>query len=401
MARNLFRAARRSIADVRRAQRADLAGDVGATQSQLDAIYSNLTTAGRGVGANLTATQARELAAIQRLVQRGVSRSRQVVGRAQAGAVRRYGTAQGPVAATALAPARAVVGATRVGARGIAAGAGILAQGGQQALAIQRVAGTEARASADYAAAVAEATRGRVDAETIAQMQFQLQQTRLEFNLAEQAAESAAARDFDYWRQKIDYETEKTTGANLAQIYASAPMIASGLSTLGITYQPLDERGNPEGAEVRYTPAQLANEYAEQAGVIGPDGTIIDGGRYQLILQMATNYLAGMGPVEAAQTAVAALYGESAGFDVTIANETLMTGIRAQNTRSLIDLLSRLANGQTFSSEEENYLIRLLASRGDVERASLWRQTFAIETSITRTNLIKDAAISTLSAIGG
>lgn len=399
---NIFRKAKQSIRAFSRANIADIRGDVAATQSQLEAIFSNLGTAGRGTGAALTGTQARELAAIQRLVGRG-RRAGAKVGAAEARIANLYGTALGPAARTALGPARATAAATRIGTQAAGGAGRILAEGGQLALATQRAAGREAASAAEYATAVALKSRFQENAAQVAEMQFQLTQMRLQARLAEQAADA----DFERQKELILFEQEqadKEARESFSQVYAAAPQIAGALATMEQvpTYAAIDI--NPdgtikEGAEPtgfrKLTPAEMAERYALQAGVIGADGTVFDPGQFRLIQETARNIAAGAGPAEATKMAIATLYGDTKGFDIDTTNDSIDSGIRAANTRFIQDLLSRRADGETLSQSSWNRLISLLEGRNLDEMAQVLRSAENAP-DWARDNLLNQAAAQLL-----
>ena len=262
MARNLFRPARQAIRDFKRADLADIRGDAGATQSQLDAIYRNLSTGASGVGAALTSSQQRALGALQRSVGRTSARSAAQLSKAEKGIVNRYGTAMGPAAQTALGPARAASAATGlIGEAGLK-GARTLARGGREALAIQESAASEAQAGAQYAMAIALKSRYADNAAQVAQMQFELQAKKLDYRLAAQAAEQQAALEWKYREMEIDKmrEAEAEDPAAYAGITQAASAAASSyLGLQGIFNTAVD--GQYLG------PADAAVEYMNKYGV--------------------------------------------------------------------------------------------------------------------------------------
>jgi len=172
-----------SIKAFRSANKQDLMGDLGFTQSQMDSIFGNLRTTGAGISRQLTETQSRQLAAMHKIAAKGTLASRRNLQETRKAEVNQYGTALGPAVQQMLGVAAATGKATTAGAVGAVKAGGKLATGGQTALAIQQSASAEAYEGASYAMAVALKSRSTVDAAAAAEMQFQLEQTRLQANL--------------------------------------------------------------------------------------------------------------------------------------------------------------------------------------------------------------------------
>lgn len=171
------------IGAFKKANRQDLTGDLNYTQSQLDALSKNLLTTGKGLARSLTADQQRQLDAIKRIAAKAEAKVSGVVQGAASAVAERYGSAMGPAVQADLIGARGIVKATgTIGAGAVKEGAG-LASAGQVALAIQQSASKEAYEGANYAMAVALKSRAQTDASQAAQMQFQLDQARLQADL--------------------------------------------------------------------------------------------------------------------------------------------------------------------------------------------------------------------------
>lgn len=172
-----------SVGAYKKALRQDLMGDLGFTQSQLDAIAGNLLTTGRGLARSLTADQARQVAAIQRISVRGAKKVAGIVEKTAETATNRYGSAMSGIVDTSLLAAVGTAKAAKsIGAGAVRSAKG-LAQAGSTALAIQQASAQEAYEGANYAMAVALKARGQADATAVAEMQFQLKQTRLQADL--------------------------------------------------------------------------------------------------------------------------------------------------------------------------------------------------------------------------
>lgn len=265
MARGLFRAARRGIAETRKALNADTMGDYTAVGSQLDAIYGNLTTAAAGAGAALTSAQSRDLAAIQRIAGKGARKGKAINARAQAQSVNRYGSAMGQVAEDALAPARASAAAGRAAATGAVKGARTLAEGGRLALEVQQEGVEQARAAADYATAVALKSRFQDDASTVAQMQQELAMTKLDAKLALAAARQQAKLDWKYREMELDKlaEAEKDDPATTAGLTFAASAAADSFANMQKMFWSKTETGT-----YKYDSAQaVANAYINGQGI--------------------------------------------------------------------------------------------------------------------------------------
>lgn len=137
------------------------------TSNQIDAIFGGLLSTGAGMAGELTASQARDLAAISRVAGRSAAKAKGSVERAEDTAINRYGTAMSGAVETAFAPSEAAAKATGVRNKAAAGAARMTAKAGQLALDIQQSAAQEAKYAADYAAAVAlsERVRARTEAE--------------------------------------------------------------------------------------------------------------------------------------------------------------------------------------------------------------------------------------------
>lgn len=269
MARSLFKKAARSITAVGKAARADTMGDFTATAGVLDSIYGNLTTAGAGAGAALTAAQDRQLAAIQRITSKGSARSKAIQKGAQAGIVKRYGSAMGPSGATTLGVARATGSATRVEAKAAQRGAQTLAEGGQEALQVAQTGADQARAAADYALAVSLKSRFKDDATQVAEMRQELAMTKLNAQLALKAARVQASLDWKYKEMEIDkmQEIEEDDPVTTAGITMAAGAAANAFPQI----QQMLWQKNEEGG-YKYTSAKAASDaYIASQGIQDPN----------------------------------------------------------------------------------------------------------------------------------
>ena len=181
--KKLFRKAQSDIFKLSGALSGDLRGDTRFTNSQLDAIFGNLRTTGKGLARNLTAAQRHELESMRRISQVGMGQAaRQGVGAANA-ANDLYGGQYGGVVADKFGPALGGAKATKAVIGALGSSGNIIARGNQSALAIQRRSVASARSGADYATATALAERGNADASQVASAQLQLDQMRLSHEL--------------------------------------------------------------------------------------------------------------------------------------------------------------------------------------------------------------------------
>jgi hypothetical protein len=363
MANPLFKQARRSIRDVRKANAADLRGDTAATQSQLAAIFGNLATAGAGTARTLTKAQNRELDAIQRLAGRTNARASAGVARTRETAVARYGSAMGGAVDQGLGVAEATAKGTKNITRARTGAASVAAKGGVLALDQMREGTAQAQAGADYALAVALRQRGQTDAAQVAEMQFQLAQQKLQFQQQQQMLEAQTQADFALWKKKLDYENslaEDEQRVSLAPALSAAPNAGAVMASYGLEWEVLDETGKPTGETRRPTAAELAQRYATEAGILEGD---VD--RFKVVQEIAQNMLMGMGAVEASQTAMATLYGSTPGFNVDTANDTIMTAVRAQRSADRARLTDKyLKDPSSLTQQELDYLDLLMRSAG-------------------------------------
>jgi hypothetical protein len=322
MARNLFKAARKDISAFRKASALDLTGDYVATQSQIDAIYRNLGTATAGLGANLTSMQARQLAALQRISGKGTSAAARVNARAARQAVNRYGTAMGPVAQTALGPAKAAAAATGVIAKGQVKAGSMLARAGQTALATQQSATAEAQAAAQYATAVALKSRGQQDAAQVAAMQFDLEKMRLDNHYAMQQMERESELQLQNQLALMKAERANQDPEVHANLVRIQDLGANSFTTLQKLFNTQQEDGSYPDA------TQAATAYAASLGYA-------PGTDQFMVIQSVANamYRAGAGPTNVGDAPLGAggLYGPGASSGARQAlvmdavNETLIS----------------------------------------------------------------------------
>jgi hypothetical protein len=215
---------RAALKELKAALRESRIGGFNVTTDMNEAIFANLTSTGKGIARKLTASQARDLAAIQRISSRGIKASSRSAARTQSQAVNRYGTAMGPDAAQQLAPARAQAAGLRAAAKGSKAGAGLLAKGGDLGLQIQREGVAEAQAGAEYATAAALLYRGKQDAALVAEQRLAIAQQRMEFQ------QQKALMRFD---QKLqEQQAEKGTGE---EFQAASAAIAEAALTMTLS----------------------------------------------------------------------------------------------------------------------------------------------------------------------
>lgn len=216
MGDNYFKGMRQARKDFIAASKADIGADLSFTQSQLSAIFKNLGTTGKGLAGALTASQQRDYAAIARIVSQGKGKSEQSLNRAQNQAVSRYGSALGPDVQRSLGPAKATASATKVAATASATATNILGQSGQLALDIQQSGVLEAEAGAQYQMALALQSRYQADAATAAEMQFTIQQMRVQSKL--ETEQQLAIMDHQYeLDKKLQDDTLGGTAKGSAQ----------------------------------------------------------------------------------------------------------------------------------------------------------------------------------------
>jgi hypothetical protein len=248
---NLFKAARKDIRAVRRANNLDTMADFRATQNQVAAAFANASTTQAGLAKNLTRAQAREYAALQRIAGKGNAQSSLVNQRLTAKAVNRYGTALGPGIQQQMGVARAQEKATsNIGKSNVRAGK-LLTEAGQTALGIQQSATAEAQASAEYATAVALKSRNQENAAQVAEMQFTLQQMRLDNKFAIQQMKLGAALGWKYKQKEIELMREIEEETGYEGIAASASIGSEAFPGLHAIYNmPLTEQDVAQLQEV-------------------------------------------------------------------------------------------------------------------------------------------------------
>jgi hypothetical protein len=277
--------------------------DFRATQNQVAAAFANASTTQAGLAKNLTRAQAREYAALQRIAGKGNAQSALVNQRLTAKAVNRYGTALGPGIQQQMGVARAQEKATsNIGKSNVRAGK-LLTEAGQTALGIQQSATEEAQASAEYATAVALKSRNQENAAQVAEMQFTLQEMRLDNKFAIQQMERQYALELQNSKelmelQREDLEPEVAT--NLALIQDMGVNSFLGLQRLFNT--PVEGGGYLQADEA-------ADMYAQQVDAV--PGTP----QYSVILAVAkAMYAAGAGPTNVGTNPLGdgGLYGEGA-----------------------------------------------------------------------------------------
>lgn len=135
--------------------KSDIRGDTNFTQNQLDSIFANLGTTGRGVSRALDRSQSRTLGAMNRLAARTRNSAYAKNDQVTQHLTNRYGTAMGSAINQQMKPANAQAKATALDTVGGQQAAGLLAKGGQLGLKIEQAAAKEAQAGADYAMAAA------------------------------------------------------------------------------------------------------------------------------------------------------------------------------------------------------------------------------------------------------
>lgn len=291
MPRNLFKSARRDIRNVRRALNADTMGDYKASGSQLDAIYANLRTTGAGAGAALTSRQNREMAAMDRIRSRNVAAGDRVVKKTAAQERTRYGTALGGTVDESLGLARATASATKVGTLGQRKAATILSEAGQLAMKTGEQGAAEAQAAADYAHEVALKSRFQTDAATVAQMQFDLKQLRINHQFAMEEMKTQAALQWKYRELELNKlqnaeQSDPASYTGLTQAAGSAAGAYTGLQKIFETAGTdgsfptandaaeayISQHGIQDPAEISFIKSISSAMYANGAGPTNPGG---------------------------------------------------------------------------------------------------------------------------------
>ena len=210
---NPFAAAERHIQHEKRALRKDRTGDYRRALSMTDALFGNILGDVHTARKRLTAGNARDLAAIQRLM----ARSRAGVGSTRAAMMAAGGhTAASDFLGNAFQEANAAAGAGVTAAAGQARAGAMQASGAQSALDMIRGTVKATGNAADYAASQALSTRATQDAATIGAQQHDLDMARIQFaqqqamerqqeafqmQMAQMQADQAAAqaeKDFHY-----------------------------------------------------------------------------------------------------------------------------------------------------------------------------------------------------------
>lgn len=272
MARNLFKAQKGAIRAFKRAGIYDILGDSAASQSQLDAIYRNLGTAGAGLTRSLTSRQQREMTAMERIRGRNVRAGAREVRGTQREITSKYGAALGTTAATALRPAAAVASATKVGTLGQRRAATIESESGKAAMKVSTAAAAEAQSAADYAHEVALRSRYQENAQAVAQMQFELQQSKLNHQFAMEEMRTQAALQWKYRELELDklQGAEEDNPAQYAGLTLAASSASSAFTGLqSIFSEKMDNGKFPNAAEAAsaYLATHPANSPEEAAFV--------------------------------------------------------------------------------------------------------------------------------------
>lgn len=246
----LGKAARQELRLLRAGTNQDRREDFSFTQNQLDSIFGNLATTGRGVARQLDKTQARQMAAIERLIgRRTKSLERNVVG-GEAEARRLFGSAMGGVIDEQFAQARGVLRGTANNAQSNREAARLESRGGDIAMAAAREGADSARAGADYALASALGYRARDDASLVAERRAQLVDQAFE---AEQAEE-------DFRRQKAfaRFQAQLDSGGG-------ATGAAGFQETAGLIQAAQAEKASPEQVAAIIAQAEIQYNLGPQA----------------------------------------------------------------------------------------------------------------------------------------
>jgi hypothetical protein len=281
---NLFTKVRAGNIALGRMLRRDRMGDFRYATSVTDAIFGNLSTTSRGLGRQLTAENARQLAALQRLTARSSQANARAVNRTEGRVASRYGSA----IAGAVQPQMGVVRGAAKGAttivRGQAAAGGIAARGGAAAMDALQAGVAEAQAGAQAQLAQALSYRAKNDAQLIAEKQLALQQMRLQAQL-----------DFQNWKKQQDYlQKLQNTNPDLSGMTAVASSAASAFTGLQTIFNT-PTTDTADGSISFPNAAEAASKYIQDNG-------ITDQNEAALIYALsAAMYQAGAGPTTEGQ----------------------------------------------------------------------------------------------------
>lgn len=235
-------------------------------------IFGNLKTTMRGVGSELTSSNARQLTALQRLASRSGKSNARVIDNARGTAAGLYGIAGVAGAKPALDAAAAVAKGSKVALGGQVKAGKTLANSQATVLGIMGAGVAEAQAGAKAQTADALAYRAKEDAKLIASQQLELQKMKLQAQL-----------DIDTYKKKLALD-EKAAGGGSDGLTAVA--------SFGVqAFAPLQELFNKPGNEDK-SAAEIAQEYIKTLG-----GENLDPNAIALINSLASQMaLAGAGP---------------------------------------------------------------------------------------------------------
>lgn len=271
-------------------------GEFRASSDALGTIFGNTATTQRGLARTLTTSNARKLAALQKLEKRTVRRTSGAVTGAQASASKLFGGVAAAGQGYLFDQGQGHAEGAAIAQRGITKAGGIVSRGATEALGIQQAGAVEARAGADAMLADALRYRAKNDAQLIADRQNLILQSKLDYQNAVRMAEL---------QQKTAEGAAGTDKEVVTRLATEAPQIAQGAAD---AWRTANEDG-PEAVKALNVTA-VAKEWADANGypLTGPEVTLFVTTLRNLKLDPKAN------TISAYQQAMTTLYGDSKGW---------------------------------------------------------------------------------------
>lgn len=233
-----------------------------------DAIFGNLKTTMRGIGSELTSSNARQLKSLQQLARRSATSQKRTISKAQGTAANLYGIAGVAGAKPTLDAARAVAKGSKVQLAGAQRAGKTLANSQATVMGIMNAGVKEAQAGATAQTADALAYRAKEDAKLIAASQLELQKMRLQSQL-----------DLETYKKKLALDENASGSSGVTQVASFAVQ----------AFPALREAFNDPANEGKTT-QEIAAEYISKTG-------IQDANAISLINSLASSMaVAGAGP---------------------------------------------------------------------------------------------------------
>jgi len=271
-------------------------GEFRASQDALGTIFGNVATTQRGLARTLTTSNARKLAALQRLDSRTERSTRRAITGAQASASKLFGGVAAAGQGYLFDQGQGHAAAAATAQRGITKAGGIVSRGATEALGIQQAGAVEARAGADAMLADALRYRAQNDAQLIAERQNLILQSKLDYQNAKKMAEL---------QQKTAEGAAGSDKAVVTRLATEAPQIAQGAAEAWRT------ANEEEGGVAAMNVSEVAKAWAEANGypLTGPEVTLFVTTLRNLKADPKAN------TPQAYATAMEALYGQSKGWE--------------------------------------------------------------------------------------